>query len=430
MAAAKNVSLGDSRELSIPPLASDEYDRMNADPRFARVGAARSDDLQVRLHEAALSEMWAAVDVTAPLQQAGVLLGDVRQVGESFAVVVAHAIAFPQSEPEALQIRASRRAWHEILRLRDQKYRGLRVVGWFHARSGGPTTCSESDRFIQRYYFPAEWQVLCQLDPQRKEVVLFQRKGKQMTACGGYYGPAPTASVADSSVDTADDGPAGRRLPPALGGSKSPFRPGSEPDRLPPRPVPAGNGSVERKKEPEDAAPRGDSYLRDRFIERSLEKVVRLLKEPPLQARDYALFALVVLVGALVVFFRPSASGVGAAQIQALTEQVEKMNGRLESMESRLAKAPRPSAPGPRPTPENPRPPRAGQPDQQYTLGEGETLWSVSEMFYQDGSLMHALMKYNRIAKAEDLHPGEVLQIPPRQVLQRIKASMRAAKKR
>lgn len=55
--------------------------------------------------------------------------------------------------------------------------------------------------------------------------------------------------------------------------------------------------------------------------------------------------------------------------------------------------------------------------EQLYTVVSGDCLWSICKMYYGDGSLCYRLATYNGIPNTYLIHPGDVLKIPPIDVL-------------
>jgi len=422
----KRVALGESREALMAALSPAEMEALRSDPDLVCVGAARSGDLFVHLTDDALQDMRRATSETEPLQQAGVLLGEVRQAGEGYALRIAHAVPFEKCEAERDRVRVQRRSWTEVLRVKALTYPRLRVVGWYHGPAGLGSQISDTDKFVQRYFFPAEWQVACVLDLARGDVRFFQRRGRNVNAVAGFHASRALAAdlkaIGDSassvSTDLEPPAPPVRLIPRAA----SPAAPASAP-RPERAPVRTSSDEGERRViETPQEAPRtpSDNYLRDRFIERSLEKIVRLLHDPPARPRELVMMGMIAVVGILLFALRP-APGPTQQQWAEMTQKLDQVSERLERLEARPRVAPAPAAPrpvaaAPAPAP-RPRVPAAGQPDAVHRLQDGESLWSISETYYQDGRLMDALMAYNQISRPEDLKVGEPVRIPSRKKL-------------
>lgn len=492
------MALGDSREMPMAVLSAAELQAALTAGGMTCVGAARAGDVQIAVAAEAMDAMRSSVGAVAPLLQAGLLIGSVKTCGDTWLVQIVNTIEFAQTRPEASQVRVPRRAWQEALRVRDAQHRGLRVVGWYHSHNGVGTTFSESDRFIQRFFFPAEWQVACVIDPQRDEMQFHQRRGRQVVPCGGYY-VASTTATARKEVPSdrgrvlelprksrSESVPSPVRTePPAVDTPPPVLRALSPPSPLTPRPsepaprygedpdaplvrllgpdAPPRRASAETRPPRQDSpstlpptsparfnatpkgadpliadesenAPRGtagDNYLRDRFIERSLEKVMRLLKEPPVQTRDYVLMGLVGLLAVMLLWVKLTTPS--AAQMADLAARLDQVSSKLDAIQTALAHraVPRPAGataatPVTAASPEL-RPPRDGDPDVMHTLAPGESVWSVCEAYYHKGALDQALMRYNKIEKPGDLVAGQVLKIPSRRILAHYKKAPKPA---
>lgn len=64
-----------------------------------------------------------------------------------------------------------------------------------------------------------------------------------------------------------------------------------------------------------------------------------------------------------------------------------------------------------------------------YTVVYGDTMWAIARRFYGDGSLCYRLATYNGIANANIIHPGQVLQIPPKDQLPAAKSTKTSSSK-
>lgn len=71
-------------------------------------------------------------------------------------------------------------------------------------------------------------------------------------------------------------------------------------------------------------------------------------------------------------------------------------------------------------TDNDPRPDEGGAVDSgtAYTVAAGDCLWTICQQFYGDGSLCYKLATCNGIPNSYLIHPGDVLTIPPRAVLE------------
>jgi len=198
----------------------------------------------------------------------------------------------------------------------------------------------------------------------------------------------------------------------------------------------------------EREAARPDEHLRERYLERSLEKLHRLVRTPPIRTVDYVLIGLLIL-NFLVMVLRPTPpvrvdqKELLAGQKQ-LSADVDELNGRMKKLEQSLAAlqmldaelgldpsaAPTPVAASPVPetvptapsVASSPNAPRVGAKVRLHRVRQGDTLSVITEKYYQtaDPKVASALGRYNRLkAPNYDIWPGDTLKIPERSALGR-----------
>lgn len=398
------VVLGDVSEAPIPTLRTEQV--RDALAQCDCNGVARRGDLVVKVTARALRAVETTARTVAPLACAGALLGAVSQVGETWLVEVREALPF-NATPEMHRVRVPRHAWQEMLAARTAQFPELRVVGWYHSHPGVGVSFSEADAFVQRYFLPADWQVACVIDPERRDVQFFSRRGRSMGVLGAFWverGGGEATEVQPKSTAPA---------------APVPVRASNE-----------GRGSVPQSPEVVDAEQASETFLKDRFVERSLKQILGLLKEPPLSVRDFAMLGLMGLMVVVLIFTRVGASS-NSAELEKITARLDEITQRLDAMQAAAPVAPV------RKTPARVRPsarpsdtalaapattgasgvaglaPSEGEPDVEHVIKKDESLWSVAEEYYGDGSKMTALMRYNGIKDARELVAGASIKVPP-----------------
>lgn len=442
MARVEQVVLGSVYEAPMPAVNADELRAALASCNCQ--GVARSGELWVRISARALASVEKTCGAVSPLSCAGVLLGTVYQAGGTWLVEIKEAVPF-RTTPEMHRVRVPRHAWQEVLRHRNAASPQARIVGWYHSRPGLGGRFSETDSFVHRYFFPADWQVACVVDPERRDIQFFSRRGRNVLPLGAYWverGSSSGVATSQVAADLAAAGASKPATPPLKPGSaenaaRIPI--GSGEEALPAQtafvgetggmwgraqkpPVPAhdppgrtptqknGGKSPVPQADLQDPQQSSETYLKERFVERSLEKILKTLKEPRVNTREYVMMALIVVLIVVVIMTRPATN----ADLRDVTQKLDRIATRMDG--SREA-APAENGAADGTAPQALTAPAEGQPDLAHVMQKGETLWTVAEQYYGDGTQMNALMHYNRIKDARDVRAGTSIRIPSRKQL-------------
>ncbi|MGI5844164.1 MAG: LysM peptidoglycan-binding domain-containing protein [Candidatus Xenobium sp.] len=330
-------------------------------------------------------------------EQAGMLLGRRSEQGLWLKVEEALDVALEEGAT-----RFSERSWQRARRVVRHRHPGLEVVGWFHTHPGTGADLSSDEISLHGELFTEPWQVLYAVDPVLRERAFHLWRDADLVRASGFR---------------------------IYGKEEEPMKVA---DREPSRP---------------------DEHLRERYVERSLEKLQRLVRHPPVRMVDYVLIALLVL-NLLVLLFRPAPSvqlddkKLLASQAQ-LTSDVEDLASRMKKLEEHLAairmldeelglagetaapetpQSPEPTAPATVPSPSPQAGPASPSPNAStpgvrirlHKVQQGDTLSRIAEKYYgtADPKLAAALGNYNRLkAPNFDIWPGDSLKIPPRSAL-------------
>ena len=331
-------------------------------------------------------------------EQAGLLLGRIPEKGDWVQVDEALDVGIDEGCS-----RFTERAWQRARRVARHRYPNLQVVGWFHTHPGTGVDLSAEEVTVHRRFFTEPWQVVYVVDP-----VLHER-----------------------NFHTWLEGELGRA---------SGFR------------IYGKEEKVMQVAEREPARP--DEHLRERYLERSLEKLQKQVRNPPIRFIDHVIIGLLV-VNLLVMLLRPTPP-VRVDQKELLSGQkqlaadVDELSGRMKRLEQSLSAlqmldaelgltpSPAPVEPPPVPEPSPvamapspatkaspvaaPGTPRAGARVRLHKVRQGDTLSVITEKYYQtaDPKVASALGRYNRLKPPNsDIWPGDTLKIPERSALGR-----------
>lgn len=193
--------------------------------------------------------------------------------------------------------------WKRTRRIAAARHPNRSVVGWFHAHSSGEIQPSVEEIAVHKRFFPEDLQVLYRLDPKAKDRLFYLKDGPGLKAANGFciYGKPP------------GDGSSGGVEPaPPVAGAK-----------------------------PTVASVEASPEQTQRYLERTLEKILRRLQKPPVSPKDIVIMALLVL-NALLVWFRPTpVAKLDTVSLERgqteLSSQVTEVRDRIAKLEQHLA---------------------------------------------------------------------------------------------
>lgn len=276
--------------------------------------------------------------------------------------------------------RFTSRVFQYARRIARHRYPELRVLGWFHTHPGSGLELSDEEREVHRAQFPDSGQLLYVEDPVQRDRNFHRNVGGgQVAACSGFriYG-------------------------------KETF-----------------------KELTQEATPvRADEHLKERYLERSLEKIQRQLRRPPWQLKDTLIIALLVANLLALVLLRPGPARVTVGGAPANDKQMKlltEMSGRLTALEEHLQAMQvideeLMTSPSPTATSTAPPPPPSSAPGKarSHKVRSGDTLGKIAEKYYgtTDPKVLKSLARVNGLKSPNyDLFLGETLKIPDKKDL-------------
>jgi proteasome lid subunit RPN8/RPN11/LysM repeat protein len=331
-------------------------------------------------------------------EQAALLVGQFHEADEGDFLVVEDAIEVPVGDEQSGG-RLGSRSWQQARKVAQTRHQDRSIVGWFHTHAGKLDPSAE-EREVHARYFPEPWQMLYLIDPVGKDRNFFRPLEGRLGAVRGFR----------------------------IFGKESALE------------VPIEKEKIAR---PAPPASKTEEQLRERYIERSLEKIQRALRRPPTRPIDVVI-VLLLFCNLAVLLLRPvpvakvDTSSMKESQ-RKLTEQVKTVGSRLEKLEQHLAAmrvideqlasasptatpsasaSPKPTASA-TPTP-NPRTaPEPGSDEvKSYQVTRGDTLSIIAERFYGTSArhILKGLSHFNRL-KGMEIFPGDTLKIPAKDKL-------------
>lgn len=320
---------------------------------------------------------------------AALLVGQVQEGGQGGnCIVVEDAIEIGVADER--EGRFSPRVWQHARRVARTRYANKVIVGWYHTHPGTGLDLSQEEREVHKSFFPEAWQVMYVVDPVSRDRNFYRSQEARLSGVRGFriFGKE-TAAIKEKP--TSQSAPA----------------------------TPVG-------------APRQEEALRERYLERSLEKILRSQRRPPVRPVDLLIIGLLI-ANLLVMLLRPSPTarvdlGPVTGPVGRVAVQVNTISKRLEKLERHLAdlqvldeqiSSPTPegsATPSANGTPEVGLAPAEGSKEiRDHLVKEGDTLSLIAEKYYgaSGSSLVGALAKYNKL-RGNEIFPGDTLKIPAR----------------
>lgn len=319
---------------------------------------------------------------------AALLVGQVQEGGQGGnCIVVEDAIEIGVADER--EGRFSPRVWQHARRVARTRYANKVIVGWYHTHPGTGLDLSQEEREVHKSFFPEAWQVMYVVDPVSRDRNFYRSQENRLSGVRGFriFGKETAALKERESA-----------------------------------PPPSQPATPARAEEP----------LRERYLERSLEKIMRGQRRPPVRPVDLLIIGLLVANLLATLLRSAPVAKVDLAPVTGplgrIAQQVSTLSKRLEKLEKHLAdlqvldeqiNQPTPdgsATPGAGATPEVGLAPGEGSKEiREHLVKEGDTLSLIAEKYYgpSGSSLVGALAKFNKL-RGNEIFPGDTLKIPAR----------------
>ncbi len=119
----------------------------------------------------------------------GLLIGKVYERIDKFLVHIERAIEDKLGESSAATYSFTHQSWSRLIRIVEEEYTSLRIVGWYHSHPKFGIFYSQVDKKSHQIYFNKPWMVGIVVDPVRYSAGFFinDKKNSNIRKLQGFY---------------------------------------------------------------------------------------------------------------------------------------------------------------------------------------------------------------------------------------------------
>jgi proteasome lid subunit RPN8/RPN11 len=150
-----------------------------------KFGSVNDDDHLIFVDSAILRKIIDYSRTNKSRELGGVLVGNYWTWNKRDYITIEDYIE-AQGESRSASFKFTLESWHEVGKIREQRYPDQPLVGWHHTHPSFGIFLSGMDQFIHQGYFNLPWQVALVVDPVNDTLGFFQWKKGSITTCGFY----------------------------------------------------------------------------------------------------------------------------------------------------------------------------------------------------------------------------------------------------
>ncbi len=127
--------------------------------------AAAHDPLRIAMTKEAYADLLGHAKESLDREICGVLLGDLCEDDYGRFLNIDAALRGGAAKGGGTHVTFTQETWNEIHAAKEERYRKLQIVGWYHSHPGFGVEFSDMDRFIQQNFFGGPGQIAFVTDP-------------------------------------------------------------------------------------------------------------------------------------------------------------------------------------------------------------------------------------------------------------------------
>lgn len=152
-----------------------------------QVGQIAEGDLRLYIGQELLRQMDALASFDLRRETGCFLVGDyLEQDGQLYAIV-AGFIEARYADASSASLTFTHETWQYVSAQLEERFAGMRILGWQHTHPGYGVFLSEYDLFIQENFFNLPYQIAYVIDPIQGHRGFFEWKQGKICPLSGYY---------------------------------------------------------------------------------------------------------------------------------------------------------------------------------------------------------------------------------------------------
>jgi proteasome lid subunit RPN8/RPN11 len=147
------------------------------------VGAVYPGAPTIYVFEDVLARMLRYAETDLARELGGFLVGGLHE-DHGIYVEVRGFVPATETRSGAISVTFTHETWAAMTRRVEEDFPGEVILGWMHTHPGLGVFLSSYDLFIHRHFFAQPWQIAAVIDPQKRQLGLFQWRHDQIANCG------------------------------------------------------------------------------------------------------------------------------------------------------------------------------------------------------------------------------------------------------
>lgn len=152
-----------------------------------QVGQIAEGDLRLYIGQELLRQMDALASFDLRRETGCFLVGDYLEQDGQFCAIVAGFIEARYADASSASLTFTHETWQYVSAQLEERFAGMRILGWQHTHPGYGVFLSEYDLFIQENFFNLPYQIAYVIDPIQGHRGFFEWKQGKICPLSGYY---------------------------------------------------------------------------------------------------------------------------------------------------------------------------------------------------------------------------------------------------